>query len=250
MHLLFGSTKQPRYARVADALLQDISSGVFPQGSLLPAEGALCERFEVSRATVREALRQLSEMGIVSKAHGIGTRVTATESKGEYVLSVDSVSDLMQYGTETHLRILDRKVVTATKENAAILGCEPGTRWIRLRGLRLVEGDEKHPIAYSEILIDARFSDVANEKSPTISYYKEIGARYGEHVVGVEQEIEAIDIPKDVAAKLGVEPGSSGLQITRRFCSPNNRVIEVTTNIHPKNRFSYKLKVNRAMPKQ
>jgi DNA-binding GntR family transcriptional regulator len=247
--LLFATTKQPRYAKVADALMQDIVNGVFPRGSLLPPEGALCERFNVSRATVREALRQLSESGIVSKAHGIGTRVESTEVKGEYVLSVDSISDLMQYGTETQLRIFDRRPVVATAEMAAVLGCKPGTRWIRLRGLRMLDRDEKYPFSFSEILIDERFSDVAGEDSPTISYYKEIEARYGEPILGIDQEISAIDIPKDVAAKLGVEPGSSGLKVVRRFCGAGNRALEVTTNIHPKNRFNYKLHVNRATPK-
>lgn len=247
--LLFGSSKQPRYARVAEALMRDISRGVFPRGTLLPAEGALCERFGVSRATVREALRQLSEMGVVSKAHGIGTRVESTEVRGEYVLAVDSVSDLMQYGTETQLHIFDRRSVVATEETAPVLGCEPGTPWIRLMGMRMLNNDEKHPFSFSEILIDERFVDVARENSPSISYYKEIETRYREQVVAIDQEISAIDISTDIAARLGVEAGSSGLKIVRRFCGNSGRVLEVTTNIHPKNRFNYRLRVNRSLPK-
>jgi GntR family transcriptional regulator len=229
--------------------MRGIAAGLFPLGSLLPPEAALCERFGVSRATVREALRQLSEMGIVNTSHGIGTRVEAIEAHGNYVLSVESMSDLMQYGAQTLLQVLDKHAIAASMEDALRLGCAPGDRWIRLRALRMLSRDEKHPISFSEILIDERFADVASETSPTVSFYKLIGERHGEQVASLDQEISAVDIAPDVAMKLGVEPGSSGLQVIRRFVGRDGRPFEITINTHPKNRFSYRLHLNRALPK-
>jgi GntR family transcriptional regulator len=63
---------QPRYLSISEELLSDIGAGKFPVGSMLPTELELCERFEVSRFTVREALRRLHEMGLL---HALAPRV-------------------------------------------------------------------------------------------------------------------------------------------------------------------------------
>ena len=67
---------RPLYLQVASALKDDIVSGAYPVGSLLPTEDALCERFSVSRYTVRGALRLLRDDGLVSSRQGAGTVVT------------------------------------------------------------------------------------------------------------------------------------------------------------------------------
>src|SRR3546814_19168491 len=72
---------QPRYLEVADALLADIMAGQFPVGTMLPTEIELCGRFDVSRFTVREALRRLDEMGLVSRRQGSGPVVRSGERR-------------------------------------------------------------------------------------------------------------------------------------------------------------------------
>ncbi len=73
---------QPRYLLLAQDLIQDIDTGRYPVGSLLPTELELCEQFGVSRHTVREAVRRLREMGLVTRHQGIGTRVKAKAATG------------------------------------------------------------------------------------------------------------------------------------------------------------------------
>ena len=62
----------PLYLQVVRALKDEIVSGVYPVGSQLPTEEELCERFSVSRYTVREALRRLREDSLVSSRQGAG----------------------------------------------------------------------------------------------------------------------------------------------------------------------------------
>ncbi|RYG99361.1 MAG: GntR family transcriptional regulator, partial [Alphaproteobacteria bacterium] len=68
-----GRANGPLYAQVAGTLKEEIVSGAWPVGSLLPTEDELCARFSVSRYTVREALRRLREDGLVSSRQGAGT---------------------------------------------------------------------------------------------------------------------------------------------------------------------------------
>src|SRR5215831_14348345 len=63
------------YLQVVQILKQEIVDGTYPVGTQLPTEDKLCERFSVSRYTVREALRRLREDNLVSSRQGAGTVV-------------------------------------------------------------------------------------------------------------------------------------------------------------------------------
>jgi GntR family transcriptional repressor for pyruvate dehydrogenase complex len=67
-----------RTETVATVLRDEILSGQYRSGERLPSERDLCERFGVSRGAVREALKQLQQLGIASIQHG-GARVVAVE---------------------------------------------------------------------------------------------------------------------------------------------------------------------------
>jgi hypothetical protein len=76
------------YLQVARALKEEIVGGVYPVGTQLPTEDELCERFSVSRYTVREALRRLREDNLVSSRQGAGTVVIPRLSLDSYIQDV------------------------------------------------------------------------------------------------------------------------------------------------------------------
>ena len=65
------------YEDVADRILERVRAGTWPAGSRLPAEGELAEEFDVSRSTVRAAVRSLRIAGVLQPRNGSGTYVTA-----------------------------------------------------------------------------------------------------------------------------------------------------------------------------
>ena len=74
-HPLLGASPLPRYAQVADILRQRIARGVWSKGEMLPSIENLMEEFSVARVTVRQAVRLLSDEGLVSPERGRGTLV-------------------------------------------------------------------------------------------------------------------------------------------------------------------------------
>jgi GntR family transcriptional regulator len=68
--------RKPLADRLRDVLLEEITSSQLPPGTKLPTEGQLVERFGVSRATVRDAVRALVEAGYVDRRRGSGSYVT------------------------------------------------------------------------------------------------------------------------------------------------------------------------------
>lgn len=70
-----------RVSHVVSHLEQQILSGKFSPGDLLPPEREICVQLGVSRSVVREALGRLASVGLVKSHHGSGTRVATPSSK-------------------------------------------------------------------------------------------------------------------------------------------------------------------------
>lgn len=64
-----------KYKQVADALRADILDGVYQKRMLLPTEQLLCQRFNVSRQTVRQALSVLASEGMIERRQGSGSHI-------------------------------------------------------------------------------------------------------------------------------------------------------------------------------
>ena len=101
----------PRYVQLAQTLLNEIGAGRYPVGSQLPTEYALCEQFGVSRSTAREALKRLTQLGLVVRQPRVGTTVRATEPNSAYRQHTAGVADLYRYATDTTLVIESRAQV-------------------------------------------------------------------------------------------------------------------------------------------
>ncbi len=97
--------KETRYAQVARDISEGIASGRYPVGSQLPTEAELCERYAASRHTVRSAMRELQELGLVSRNKKAGTKVEASPASSGYRISLASIDELSQFGAE-HVRVV------------------------------------------------------------------------------------------------------------------------------------------------
>jgi GntR family transcriptional regulator len=80
---------EPRYQQVADDLRRRIESGEFSAGRQLPTEAELQEQYEVSRNTVREAVRLLEQQRLLVVRPGRGTFVAAEIVPFVTTLSID-----------------------------------------------------------------------------------------------------------------------------------------------------------------
>jgi DNA-binding FadR family transcriptional regulator len=93
-----GVVRRPAYAQVADQIRKAVLSGDLPPGSALPPERDLVLRFQVSRTTIREALRSLQAQGlIVSTGPNSPLRITEAETLSAGPVR-DALTNLMQLG--------------------------------------------------------------------------------------------------------------------------------------------------------
>ena len=236
---------QPLYVRLAQSLGEGIARGRYSVGTLLPTEAELGQTFGVSRYTVRQAIQHLRHQGLVSARKGVGTRVEARQRKSSYTHSFHSLGELLQYASQTRLAVLEQDTRRARAAEAELLGCRSGKRWLRVTGVRYPARSGK-PICLSEIFIDAAYEAIAGEIGRArTAICAIIERRFGETVVEVEQQIEGAILSGDEAQHLDADEGDPALRITRRYFVTGRRLIELSTSLHPADRFSYAMTIKR-----
>jgi GntR family transcriptional regulator len=234
-----------RYLQVARTLRKEIVDGVYPVGSQLPTEHELCERFAVSRYTIREALRRLREDNLVSSRPRTGTLVVPRPSSDSYAQHVMSINDLVAFATGARFAIESIAMVTIDDELAARTGLTTGEQWLTVRGFRQAESSEP-ALCRTEYYINRAFAAVGRllqrHEGPIFPLIEDL---FGLSIVEVQQEISAVVIPPALAGGLDVESGTPALQVQRTYKTSDGLVAQVTINTHPASRFRHSMTMRR-----
>lgn len=149
-----GARPRLRSVSVQDELKQRIDRGELPAGTRLPSEPELAAELQVSRATLREALRAMELEGLLRRRQGSGTFVA------EHPRMANSLD--VNYGVTDAIRaagmtagIADGRhwVEPASAGEAALLELEPGQDVLVIERLRTAEGK---PVVLSRDLFPSR----------------------------------------------------------------------------------------------
>jgi DNA-binding GntR family transcriptional regulator len=238
----------PLYRRLVGALRSEIQSGVHPVGGLLPTEAELRARFGVSRHTVREALRQLKDEGLIASRQGAGSTVLRADGGERFVHEVASIADLIAYAEELKYQVDSSAMVVADAGLAAQLDCPLGQRWLRIEGFRYPEG-QKAPIAWTEVYVHADFAGIAlylgRRPGPIYLWIEEM---YGAVVQEVEQVFTGRIAPDEIASKLKLAKGAAVIEARRNYFLAGGTLALAAITMHPADRFRHAMVLRRARP--
>lgn len=234
-----------RHARLRETLRRRIEDGIYPEGSFLPTEAELCAEFGVSRYTVREALRRLTEAGYLQRRQGSGSAVISARPRGQFVHAMSSLSSLFQYAADTTFAIHGVELAPPGPQHAEDLRGQQDRPWLVLRGLRS-ETPSGAPICASTVFVHADFAALAAEL-PGLegAIYRAIEQRFGVEVADVEQEIRALPMPPEAARALGSPRGAYAVRVLRRYLDAEGRLLIASVNFHPAERFFYAMHLRR-----
>lgn len=129
----------PLYHQVSNKIEAAILSGVLPVGSRLEREVTFANRLGLSRPTIRRAIQELVDVGLLIRRRGVGTQVV----QGQVTRGVELTSlydDLVQSGKHPATRVLDMREVRADAELARRLDVPLGTTLIFIKRLRHSDG--------------------------------------------------------------------------------------------------------------
>lgn len=210
-----------KHEGIARELRREITSGRLPRGARLPGEVALAERFGVSRTTVRSALAQLAEAGLIA------TRI----GKGSYVLYDGEPLDgphgwaraLTSDGVASRVRVLS---VTPARAPELAEHLADGADVVVVEQVRELTGPGGHPVSYERATVPAvgPLADL-----PTRGLAGSLTAELA--AAGLvpdhgDQRAVCRPLVAEEAAVLGREPGALFLHASRTSLTADDALVE------------------------
>ncbi|HWF48882.1 MAG TPA: GntR family transcriptional regulator [Bryobacteraceae bacterium] len=203
----------PLYHQLKCALITAIESGEWQSGQQLPNEAKLAETFGVSKVTVRQALRDLSDVGYVRREQGRGTFVSRPKL-GQGPRELTSFSEEMRrHHLTASSRILERFETGATERVSEALQIPFGEQVFVLKRLRLADAE---PMAVQTAHIPAKLVPrLVEEDLENASLYELLHSRYRLQPSSARETYSAISVDLMRSELLRVPPGAPVLAVER-----------------------------------
>lgn len=220
--------KGPLYAQLRRRIEAGIASGLLAADTALPPEREVAALTGLSRVTVRKAIAELVERGLIVQRQGSGSSVAPARPKVEQSLSrlTSFTEDMARRGLRSDVEWLERALSVPSPEEVLVLGLRSGDPVARLSRLRKADG---RPMAIERASLP---HDVLPDPSQVTQSLYEVLGRLGKRPVRAVQRISAVNLSEPDARLLGTPTGAAGLKIERISYLPEGRVIEFTRSIY------------------
>ena len=130
-----------KYQEIFNDLQEKILNGSYLAGVLLPTEKELQDQYQVSRDTVRKALRLLTEKGLIQKVQGRGSQVLKQELLNFPVSGLTSYKELVDsLGLNSQTRVISLDLMTVDEQTALQTGFPEGSQVWKVLRTRSIDG--------------------------------------------------------------------------------------------------------------
>ncbi len=230
-------SKEPKYVRLKEQLLELIRDTVSLQGDCLPSERLLGERFGVSRVTIRRAVAEIEQEGLLYRIQGKGAFI-CKEKIPQYLAKLTSFSDDMRTrDLRPDSRILALESITAGSYVAEMLKIDPGDPVVLLKRLRLADGE---PMAIETCYIRNEIGAVIMDTiADGVSLYKLFADTCGIKLKYALQSIEISTLKSWEKKLLGNESPPYALFIKRQTFDIENVPVEYVESKYRSDRYRF-----------
>lgn len=237
--------KMPRYLQVAGELREAIVSGRYADGRQFPTETALCAQYNVSRFTVREALKRLQNEGLIERKRGSGTVVQPASARGGALHQpLSNVGELLQYARGSEVTYAPQDTGPLPSEIADQIEESTLGTWRRFTGTRRQSAGAP-PIAVTDAFFHEKLGDAVDRLDLSAgTLFSQIEKLTGTSIGRVTQDIQAIAANKTIAEALEIDRDQPVLRIIRSYLDPKGGVYEISVSHHPGDRFAYAMHID------
>src|ERR1700712_2464987 len=180
------SSPVPLYYQVSQQIEQAISSGELGPGARLDNEISLADQFGLSRPTMRRAIQELGDKGLLVRKRGVGPQVV----HGQVTRPVELTSlydDLTRGHQAPRTTLLVNEIVPASETVSGFLDVPVGAKVLRLRRLRFANAE---PLAILENYLPEDLADLGQSDLEARGLYHLMRSKGG-HIRVAKQRIGA-----------------------------------------------------------
>jgi GntR family transcriptional regulator len=205
---------EPLYAQIARELKEPIVTNQVEPGTLLPGENDLAAYFQVSRDTIRHAVRELTNAGLVSVSRGFGIAVQERPIEAELSGLTGFAEDMDALGLVPSSRLIGIQTVVPDDRIREQLRLDASDDAVtEIRRVRLADGV---PISYDITWLPKWIGDkIAGDDLESDPIFSLLEKKYGLALIEADYRITACDAESSVASALGIAAGSRILEIER-----------------------------------
>ncbi|HCM9128068.1 TPA: GntR family transcriptional regulator [Enterobacter asburiae] len=233
---------KPMYRQIAEALREKINEGELKPGDALPTESSLQEAFNVSRVTVRQALKLLTEEQIVESIQGSGTYVKEERVNYDIYQLTGFYEKLADRNVDTHSEVSIFEVLKADAKLAEKLNLSHDDKVWHVKRVRFIK---QKPVNQEETWMPlALFPDLTWEVMENSKYH------YVEQIKKLvidrsEQELVPIMPSEEAIAALSLDPAKPILEKVSRGFLKDGRVFEYSRNVFNTDDYKFTLVARR-----
>jgi DNA-binding GntR family transcriptional regulator len=225
----------PLWALVSARLQKLIETGRIPVGARIENEVALSRRLGISRPTMRRAMQELVERGLLVRKPGAGTQVVMPTVRRPVELT-SLHDDLLQSGRKPRTEVLAFEVIPATDSLALALHIPPRSDVTSVERLRYANDE---PLALMHNLIPARVATLSRADLERCGLYECLRDAGGPLPSTAAEVIGARVATPGECSVLGMKRGSAVLTMTRTAWSSDGRGVEYGSHIYRADRYAF-----------
>jgi GntR family transcriptional regulator len=212
-------------------LLRLVEDGVYQPGEQLPSETDLASQLGISRPTLREALQNLEQEGIVLRRHGVGTFV-ARSYEGRLESGLERLESILELAARQGMQLafddLQVDTVPADRDLCDSLQVAPSLPVTRVRRVIVADG---RPVAYMEDLVPTSIiAPEAVDAAFTGSVLDLLRQQQALQIVRAVADIVALNAGARLAGRLAIEPGRAVLLLEEVVFDAEGRALDCSRN--------------------
>jgi GntR family transcriptional regulator len=238
----------PLYHQVASILRQRIEEGIYPVGERILSEDEFAAEFEVSRATVRQAIGQLVMEGLVVRRQGRGTFVATPSKQVLQQRFRGSLNDLIaesHRATTRDIEVVHDEPLPGYIADALNL---PEPRGTVVRRTRMMDGQ---PFSYTITFLPSEIGKKAVDVTALRrSALMELLQKHGVVLQSATQLIRAQLADLDLCSRIDVELGSPVLYVERCVNDSSGKPVEFVRSWYRGDRYEYTVNLDIEHPDQ
>lgn len=235
----------PKYLQISAWLREVIETGRYKKGEKLPSEVELSKMCGVNRNTLRQAISELTAIGLLRKEKGTGTFVDAPAplQLRHRLERITSFTDLMrESGIVQKTKILKKGFETARDDVAEALFLGSNNRVIVVHRVRAGDGT---PLIYEESYLPYdKFKGILN-MNLTGSMYKIMSQHFDVVLARSKQTISSINLNTKIAKILKIPANSAGIYIESLTFDENSIPIELLYSYHRGDKYKLEIELGR-----
>ncbi|MGW8225888.1 MAG: GntR family transcriptional regulator [Anaerolineales bacterium] len=228
---------KPLYQIVVESILDQVNSGQLEANQRLPSESELCRIHSVGRNTIRRAIGELVNDGVLRTVPGVGTFVVDSrlDKTAEYLFGFSQ--EMRFLGKTVSNRVLEATIIPADPVLSRRLQIQLGAEVAFLNRIRLMDGE---PTAIERSYLPHELCPgILEYDFSTNSLYETLSRVYDKRPDHAEQVIEASLATPEVSQLLGLTPPAVVFVFHRETCMASGQVIEYVDSEVRADRFRF-----------